>query len=175
MQDQLRNMISRGRMLSGDDSGDYHRIKVRGLPGEEIDGVIRHQQHGISSNPGDGAEGLLLRLGGRAERTFAIGFELKGKRPRDLPVGATALYDEFGQVLKMVPTKADWDHAGKHSHLRGISRQKVEATEWIWLDCEAIYLGKGPWFPVVTTGGPSQSVYASVAPAKPDSPTPAEI
>lgn len=175
MQDQIRAMISRGRLLSGDDSGEYHRMKARGFANEELDGVIRVQQHGISSNPGDGAEGLLLRLGGRAERTFGIGFELKDKRPRDLPGGATAIYNADGNVLKLVPTKTDWDHGGKHSHVRGVGRHKVEASEWVWLDCKAIYFGKGPWFPVQTTGGPSTCVFASIAPASPASPAPDDI
>lgn len=46
---------------------------------------------------------------------------------------------------------------------------KVKAGEFAHIETEpgaAIYLGAGPpWFPVMTTGGPSQHVFAGIAPA----------
>lgn len=169
-QDQIRSMISRGRLLGSDDTGDYQKIKAKGFAGEELDEVVRHQPFGMSSNPGPGAEGLLLRLGGRAERTIAILFELLGKRPKNLPVGTTALYNAFDIVWKLLSTKADLDHGGKNLHVRNAPKVKIEASDWVQLDGKAVYLGKPPYFPVMTTAGPSQHVFAGVAPAAPDAP-----
>ncbi|MBN9459064.1 MAG: phage baseplate assembly protein [Bosea sp.] len=169
-QDQTRAMISRGRLMGSDDSGDYQKITARGFAREELEGIVRHQQFGLSSNPGPGSEGLLLRLGGRAERTIAILFELLGARPRSLPVGATALYNAFGLVWKLLADKADLDHGGKNLHARGAGKVKVEASDWIQLDGSAVYLGKPPYSPVMTQDGPSQHVFAGIGPAAPDSP-----
>lgn len=171
MQDPIRAMISRGRLLSSDDSGDYQRIKAKGFAREELDDIVRHQQFGISSNPGPGAEGLLLRLGGRAERTIAILFELMGKRPKSLPVGATALYNAFDIVWKLLTDKADLDHGGKNMHVRNAAKVKIEGTDWIQFDGTAVYLGKPPYYPVMTSAGPSQHVFAGIGPAAPSSPT----
>lgn len=169
-QDQIRSMISRGRLLESDDSGGYQTIKAKGFANDEAEGIVRHQQFGLSSNPGAGAEGVLLRLGGRAERTIAILFELLGKRPKNLPVGTTALYNAFGIVWELLSTKADLDHGGKNLHVRNAPKVKIEASDWIQLDGEAVYLGKPPYFAVMTTAGPSQHVFAGVAPAAPDAP-----
>lgn len=170
-QDQIRSMISRGRLLETNDAGDYQTIKAKGFAAEELEDVVRHQQFGLSSNPGSGAEGLLLRLGGRAERTIAILFELLGKRPKSLPVGSTALYNAFDIVWKLLATKSDLDHGGKNLHVRNAAKVKIEASDWIQLDGEAVYLGKPPYFPVMTTAGPSQHVFAGVAPSAPDAPS----
>lgn len=170
-QDQTRAMISRGRLTDSDDSGDYQKISARGFAAEELEGVVRHQPFGVSSNPGPGAEGLLLRLGGRAERTVAIMFELLGARPKSLPVGATALYNAFNIVWKLLSDKADLDQGGKNLHVRNVGKTKIEASDWIQIDGAAVYLGKPPYFPVMTTAGPSQHVFAGIGPAAPDAPT----
>lgn len=170
-QDQIRTMISRGRLVSSDDSGGYQKIKAKGFANDEADEIVRHQQFGLSSNPGPGAEGLLLRLGGRAERTIAILFELLGKRPKSLPVGATALYNAFDIVWKLLSTKADLDHGGKNLHVRNVAKVKIEVNDWIQLDGDAVYLGKPPYFPVMTSAGLSKHVFAGVDPAAPVAPS----
>lgn len=169
-QDQIRSMISRGRLLSSDDSGGYQTIGAKGFAGEELEGVVRHQPFGLSTNPGPGAEGLLVRLGGRAERTIAILFEMLGKRPRSLPVGATALYNAFDIVWKLLSTKADLDQGGKNLHVREAGKVKIEVNDWIQLDGDAVYLGKPPYYPVMTSAGPSKHVFAGIDPTAPDAP-----
>lgn len=161
--------VTRGTLVSLDDSGDWQKTKVRGFKGEEFSDVLRAQSHGVSSNPPAGAVGNFMRLGS-SDRLFALGFETKD-RPRGLPAGATALYNADGTVWKLLPEKADLDHGGKNNHERGIAKKKVEASDWIQFDGNAVYLGKPPYYPVMTTAGPSQHVFAGLSPAAPSAPS----
>ena len=86
------------------------------------------------------------------------------------PVGATALYNAFDIVWKLLATKAELDHGGKNLHVRNTAKVKVEASDWIRFDGDAVYLGKPPYYPVVTTAGPSKHVFAGIDPEAPAEP-----
>ncbi len=161
--------ITRARVEEVDDSGEQQTLKISGFSGERFTGVIRYQAHGFSSNPPAGAVGHFLRVG-ESDKLMAIGFETEG-RTRNLPPGVPALYNADGTVWKLLPAKADLDHGGKHHHARNVGRYKIEADTWVHVDAPAVYLGKGPpWFPVMTSAGPSNHVFAGIDPAAPDSP-----
>lgn len=161
--------FTRGAIVSVDDSGGLQKITVRGFAGEEFSEVVRAQTHGVSSHPPAGAVGTFLRHGS-SDRLTALGFETPG-RPKDLPAGATALYNADGTIWKLLPAKADLDHGGKNHHARGIAKQKTEAADWVQIEAPAIYLGKPPYFPVMTSAGPSNHVFAGISPAASNSPS----
>lgn len=96
------NLFTRARLMEFDDAGEYQTAKFRGFAGETFTKVHRMQTHGLSSHPPTDAVGLMLRLG-ESDRALALGFETSG-RPRSLPAGGAALYDQHGNVLKMVNT-----------------------------------------------------------------------
>lgn len=161
--------FTRGTIVSVDDSGPWQKIKVRGFKGEEFSDVLRAQSHGFSSNPPVGSTGNFMRLGS-SDRLFAMGFEGEG-RVKDLPTGVPALYNADGTIWKLLPEKADLDHGGMNNHERAIAKKKVEASDWIQFDSGAVYLGKPPYFPVMTTAGPSQHVFAGISPTAPNAPS----
>lgn len=161
--------ITTGRVKSVDDSGGNQRIVVEGYKGERFTDVVRAQPHGFASRPPADAVGHFLRFGS-SDRLVALGFETES-RAKDLPAGVPALYNADGTVWKLLPAKADLDHGGKNHHARGVGKYKVEASDWVQFDGAAVYLGKPPYFPVVTTAGPSQHVFAGIGPAAPDTPT----
>jgi phage gp45-like len=165
----LASEVTRAKIGAVDDSGDAQTVKVEGYKGESFSEVRRSQPHGFSSNPPDGAVGEFLRLGS-SDRLVMIGAETPS-RPKDLPRGASAFYNAFGIVWKLLTGKADLDHGGKNLHARNLGKYKVEASDWVQFDGTAVYLGKPPYFPVVTTGGPSEHVFAGIGPAAPDTPT----
>lgn len=162
------SMVTAGTLVTLDDSGDAQMMKVRGFSGEEFTEVRRAQAHGITSNPPPDAVGLFLRHGS-SDRLTAFGFETPG-RPRNLPRGATALYNADGTIWKLLPDKADLDHGGKNHHARGIAKQKTEAEDWVQFEAKAVYLGMPPYFPVMTTAGPSKHVFAGIDPVAPNEP-----
>lgn len=160
--------ITRGKIRSVDDAGATQKLEAEGYASERFSDVLRPQQHGFSSNPPDGAVGVFARMGS-SDRLMALGYETEG-RPRNLPRGATALYNADGTIWKLLPQKADLDHGGKNSHERGIAKKKVEASDWVHVDAGAVYLGKAPYFPVMTSAGPSKHVFAGVDPVAPNAP-----
>lgn len=96
------NLFTRARLLAFDDAGEFQTSNIRGYAGETFTKVHRIQSHGFSSHPPADAVGLMLRMG-ESDRALALGFETAG-RPRSLPTGGTALYDQHGNVLKMINT-----------------------------------------------------------------------
>lgn len=97
--DAVRTMIRRVTLSEVDDSGAQQKMKLRGYAGEELDEVVRAQPFGFSSNPPAGAEGILVQLGGRADRAMVIGVEHPDHRPKAGKAGASIQYDAHGNSI----------------------------------------------------------------------------
>lgn len=160
--------VTRAEIVSVNDEGEHVRINLKGFDKEAFTDVVLAQGHGVSVNPPVGSVGIFLRHGS-SDRLTALGFETPG-RPRSKPPGVPALYNADGTVWKLLPQKADLDGGGKNHHARNTPKYRIEAGDWVVIDAPAIYLGKPPYFPVMTTAGPSQHVFAGVSPAAPDAP-----
>lgn len=154
-----------------DDANDQQQAKGFGQSGEELTKVHRVQSHGLYSNPPVGSHGIGLPLGEERELAVVLGGESPQHRPRNMPPGTTALYNADGTIWKLLPAKADLDHGGKNHHARNMARMKVEASAWAQFDSAAVYLGKPPYYPVMTAAGPSQHVFAGIGPAAPATPS----
>lgn len=152
------------------DDGDQQILSGRGQPGEEFVKVARVQPFGFAGNVPDGAHGLGVAVNGRRDEVAVLGLEAPAHRPRNLPKGVSAFYNAFGMLWRLLTDKADLDHGGKNHHARNVARYKVEASGWVQFDSGAVYLGKPPYFPVMTSAGPSQHVFAGIAPDAPDAP-----
>lgn len=113
--DNLVTGYRRATVLKTDDSGTQQILKqMRGLASELFSDVYRAQPHGFSSHAPAGSEGFFHALGGRSDRLIALGFEHKDHRVRDLPEGATALYDASGTILRLLPDSVDLDAGDKN-------------------------------------------------------------
>lgn len=110
MADGLAWALSRGKVISVDDAGDYQKIVLTGYRGERFSDVIRAQPHGFSSSPPADAVGHLLRMGDSA-RAVALGFETAG-RPRSLSPGGAVLYDATGNRIDVAGTSGIKLNAG---------------------------------------------------------------
>lgn len=152
------------------DDGDQQLLAGRGLPGEEFVKVTRVQPFGFSGNVPDGAHGIGVAVNGRRDEVAVLGLEAPGHRPRNLPKGVAAFYNAFDILWRLLADKADLNHGGKNHHARNVAKYKVEAADWVQFEGKAVYLGQPPYFPVMTTGGPSQHVFAGISPAAPDTP-----
>lgn len=157
--------------LGVDDANEQQQVRGNGHSGEELTKVHRVQSFGHYSNPPDGSHGIGLPLGEERELTVVLGGESAQHRPRNVPRGVSAFYNAFSILWKLLADKADLDHGGKNHHARAVGKYKVEAADWVQLDGSAVYLGKPPYFPVMTTAGPSQHVFAGIGPSAPDTPS----
>lgn len=97
--DAVRTMIRRVSLSSVDDSGAQQKMTLKGLKGESLKDVVRVQPFGFSSNPPEGAEGILLSLGGRSDRGMVLGVEHPDHRPKSKKAGASIQYDAHGNSV----------------------------------------------------------------------------
>lgn len=75
-----------------DDTGDQQLVDYAGLHDEQHTRVLRIMPHGLASHSPPESEGVVLALGTR-DMPVLLGGESPKHRPRNLPVGATKLYD----------------------------------------------------------------------------------
>lgn len=156
-QDAIRVMLRRASLTAVDDSGDQQILSLDGLAGDKLAKIVRVQPHGLSSTPPMGAEGLMLALGGRADRTMAFGFEHRAARPRNQPQGTATLYDDQGNTIFMASANGIKIKSGT---------LHVTVTPG---PGKQVYLGGDPsvdhgtYAPVATTQGPSTFVQARIA------------
>jgi phage baseplate assembly protein V len=100
--DSVATMLRRVLLQSIDTTGPQHLATFTGLTGELFYNVPRHKEFGFSSSPPAGSTGLLTALGGRSDRAMVHGLDHPAYGPRDLPSGATAIYDASGNAISLV-------------------------------------------------------------------------
>lgn len=94
------SMLTRFEIESSRFENGQLLVTGKGLAGERIEDALYIQPHGAASNPPPGAVGYLSTMPGRRTQAIMVGIEHPGKRP-DLPAGASALYDNNGNIIKL--------------------------------------------------------------------------
>lgn len=95
---QLRRVI----LTSTNDTGAQQYSALQGVYGENPGEVTRLQHFGFNSVPPAGSEGLLLALGGRSDKAYALGLEHPQYRPANNNPGETYVYDANGNIVSLV-------------------------------------------------------------------------
>ena len=103
MEDYYSHRHSSGRFSHDgvDDSGTEQYIDASGLDGEQFTKLMRIQHHGLTSTPPADAHYLGVSPGGARDRLYLIGGESPSARPKNTPSGATCLYDDKGNIIRM--------------------------------------------------------------------------
>lgn len=166
----IRSTIRRVRVVSVDDSGSHQRLELAGLKNERFKNVVRLHDFGSASHPPKDAEGLALALGGRSDRVWALGFEHREHRVKDLPVGGKAIYDDKGNVIRLLGddgVKFSFDKNKWEVKAKGVT--VTSDGEHISVDpgsSHRVYLGgkssSGSYAAVMTQSGPSTNVFAKI-------------
>lgn len=162
-QDAVRAHLRRVAVVKVDDTGSQQLVDLDGLASERWKGVVRLLPHGFSSNPPAGSEGMVLALGGRADRAMVLGLEDPKTRQKSIPAGTAVLYDDKGNVLfaqgkSGIAVNAKKGDVGVTSQSGNIFHDPGGGI---------VYLGGtgndgGLYAPVLTVAGPSINVYARV-------------
>lgn len=172
--DAIRSMLRRSRYLKVDDTGEQQLVDLMNLVGDKPKKVLRLQEHGLSSNPPLNSEGIIAALGGRSDRLMLLGGVHKDHRPKNLPIGGTALYDADGKIWKMVKDETTFDAGGKPVTISNATKVKIEGTSdvsfgvggcWVHITGGVVHLGVGSadgtaTARVLTEDGPSDKVKA---------------
>lgn len=102
------------------DDGDQQLISYKGLAGEQHTEVLRVMPHGLSSHSPAGSEGVVIGMASR-DMPVVVGGESPKHRPRDLPEGATRLYDSADGFVYL--------DAGGNLHAKVTKGATIEAGE----------------------------------------------
>lgn len=98
-QHSARLSIRRAELQEVDDSGEMQVGTALGYDSETFKKAHRVQPFGYSSHPPKGSHGMALVANGRPDQTVFLGQEHPDYRPRNLPEGATKLYDKDGTFI----------------------------------------------------------------------------
>jgi phage gp45-like len=96
---KISNLIGLGTIKRVDDSKNTQELQVELLEGETRDEVERLQQYGLTSNPPEGSDCLVVFVGGRRDQAYCLAAEKRGHRLVELESGEVALYDAAGTKI----------------------------------------------------------------------------
>lgn len=96
---RVRNMVSRAVVQVVDDAKKAQLMQLGILADEVKDDVERLQNYGFTSVPLDGAEAVVVFVGGKREHGIVIVTEDRRHRLRNLESGEVAVYDRTGSKI----------------------------------------------------------------------------
>ncbi len=88
-----RLALRRSELTRVKDDGEFQTVEAMGYADEAFRNVHRVQPFGLSANPPAGSHALIAAVNGRPDQAVMLGAEAPTHRPRNLPSGATKLYD----------------------------------------------------------------------------------
>jgi len=89
---RVAQMVLEGIVNTVDDTGAMQLLNVEVGSGEPLEPVQRIQAHGLTSNPEEGSEALVLLVGGNRDRPVAVVVGTGASRPTGLAAGEVAVY-----------------------------------------------------------------------------------
>lgn len=96
---RIANMVARSVVQLVDDSTRMQMLQIGALAGETREGVERFQNYGFTSVPLEGAEALVLFVGGRRDHGMAVAVDDRRHRMKGLEKGEVAIYSKFGSSI----------------------------------------------------------------------------
>ncbi len=102
LSNRIANMVGRAVLRVADDAKQIQIVQVDLLEGETRDDIERFQNYGFTSRPRDGAEAVVLFVGGRRDHGLCIAVDDRRHRLKNLESGEVAIYNDAGAkvVLK---------------------------------------------------------------------------
>jgi phage baseplate assembly protein V len=101
LRNQLTNLVARAVVSLADDSLKMQLLQLTIGEGETRDGAERFQQYGLTSVPLEGAEAVVLSVGGRRDHLLVVAVDDRRHRLKDLVAGEVALYTDEGAKVHL--------------------------------------------------------------------------
>jgi phage baseplate assembly protein V len=96
---RLDNMVARAVVHLVKDSTKIQLVQLGVLDGETREGCERFQGYGFTSVPLEGAEAVVLFVGGRRDHGLVVAIDDRRYRKKDLEPGEVALYHKDGSFV----------------------------------------------------------------------------
>ncbi|WP_039788546.1 phage baseplate assembly protein V [Herbaspirillum huttiense] len=93
---RLRHLISRGRIRAISDDDVAQRAQVKFSDIELVDGIVRLEEFGFTSNPPFNSDALVVCLTGDRSNGAVIATNHQASRPRGLGPGESAVFNQVG-------------------------------------------------------------------------------
>ncbi|QPC44011.1 phage baseplate assembly protein V [Kaustia mangrovi] len=118
---RIDNMVSRGVWRRGDDGKKMQEGQVSLLKNEVRDRVERWQNYGITSVPHEGAETVVMFVGGSRDHPMIMAVDDRRYRKKDMEAGEVALYTDEGDYVHI--------KRGRIVEIKAGSLLKIDAPE----------------------------------------------
>lgn len=96
---RVANLVGRAVLRTLSDTKNLQLVQVDLLDGETRDEVERFQNYGFTGVPEQGAEAVVLFVGGRRDHGLAIAVDDRRYRFKNLEPGEVAVYNRFGASI----------------------------------------------------------------------------
>jgi phage gp45-like len=108
--DGVRVTTRRARIDKVNDKGSQQLVDFRGLKDEQPQKVWRPMDFGFTSVPPKDCDGVMVQMGSRSDRTLYLDGGHKDYRPKNTPQGCSALFNQFGDIIRCFQNNADVVH-----------------------------------------------------------------
>lgn len=111
--DAVRSQTIRTRIVKVDDENSQQRVDLKARKNEKPKKIWRPIPFGFTSNPPEDTDGVLIQMGGRSDRSLYMDGGHEKYRPKKTPSGAAALFNEWGDIIRVFKDNADFVHQKK--------------------------------------------------------------
>lgn len=101
LQQRVANLVARALVTLVTDSGKLQVVQLTIQAGETRGGAERFQEYGLTSVPLEGAEAVVLSVGGRRDHLLVVAVDDRRYRLTDLAAGEVALYTDEGAKVHL--------------------------------------------------------------------------
>lgn len=99
LQQQVNGLIARGKVLLADDSNGQQRVQIAIADALPLDGCEHFQPYGFTSVPPEGAEAIVIFVGGRRDHPLVIAVGDRRTRMKGMAAGEPAMYTDEGDYI----------------------------------------------------------------------------
>lgn len=125
---RLRLVVSRAVITLVNDGLKTQRLQLKLLDGEVMDGVERFQEWGFSSVPLDGAQAVMVCIGGSRSHGIVVATEDGRHRVAGLLPGESVLYDDLGQKVYLTRNGIVIDGAGMPLNIINVPQTNLSGS-----------------------------------------------
>ncbi len=132
---RVMTTIGRGRKTTGDDAGNVQTLQVKLGQNEIRDNTPRLAEFGFTSMPPDGADLVVLFIGGDRSNGVIIASGDIATRMKNLQPGESALYDSLGKHVYLKADQIEIDAKNQPVNIINATTVTIDASSDVTVNC----------------------------------------